>query len=94
VHVTHIVVQGLYITWEHSFPSFLQWCACESGSNMLKWPAHIGYEINYLFPLVKELPIFEYMCVNKNSYLSISCEDGILGNLSNFYRKFCTLLKS
>jgi hypothetical protein len=36
-------------------------CACDSGSNILKWPSLIGYKINkYRFSLVKELPIFEY----------------------------------
>jgi hypothetical protein len=38
--------QYSYSSLEHSLPSLVQWCACESGSNILKWPAHIGYEIN------------------------------------------------
>jgi hypothetical protein len=38
-------------------------------------------------PLVKKLPIFEYKWVNVKLYLSISSEDGILKNLSDFCRK-------
>jgi hypothetical protein len=47
----------------------------------------------YLFPLVKELPIFEYKGVNVNSYSSIECEDGILDNLSDSSRNVWTPLK-
>jgi hypothetical protein len=43
--------------------------------------------MNYHFPLVKELPTFEYNGVNVNSYSSIECEDGILDNLSDFFQK-------
>jgi hypothetical protein len=48
------------------------------------------YEINYLFPLVKELLIFEYTWVNVKLYSSISYEDGILENLSDFSQKVWT----
>jgi hypothetical protein len=30
---------------EHYLPSFVQWCACDSGSNILEWSALMEYEI-------------------------------------------------
>jgi hypothetical protein len=45
------------------------------------------------FPLIKELPIFEYKCVNLNSCSSISCEDRIFENLQDFFKKVRTPLK-
>jgi hypothetical protein len=41
----------------------------------------------YLFPLVKELPIFEYKCANVKLYSSQEWEGGLLQNLSDFSRK-------
>jgi hypothetical protein len=34
VHVTQIVVQGLYITWEHSLSRFESWCICGNNLNL------------------------------------------------------------
>jgi hypothetical protein len=38
-------------------------------------------------PLVKKLPIFKYKSVNVKLYSSILCEDRILRNLSDFFKK-------
>jgi hypothetical protein len=34
VHVTQIVFQGLYITWEHSFSRFESWWICGNNLNL------------------------------------------------------------
>jgi hypothetical protein len=91
VYVIYIVVQGLWITWEHYLSRFECWGSCGNHLNLPKWFS-LKFT-KYLFPLVKELPVFEYKWVNVNLYSSISCEDKILENLLDFYRKFWIPLK-
>jgi hypothetical protein len=52
----------------------------------------MNYTKSFL-PLVKKLPIFEYKLVNVKLYSSISSEDGIVMNLSDFSKKVGTPLK-
>jgi hypothetical protein len=76
MHVNWMEAQYFKFGLENSLPS------------LVRWPTLL--DINYtkaLFPLVKELLIFEYKWVKINSYSSISCEDRILENLSDFSKK-------
>jgi hypothetical protein len=76
VYVILIVVQVLWITWEHSLSSFGSWGSC---GNHLKLPKWFSLKFTkYLFPLVKELPVFEYKCGNVKLSSSQPWEDGLL----------------
>jgi hypothetical protein len=70
-----------------------------SGIFVLEGPTSLSGQLHWVWntlspwPLVYKLSIFEYKWVNVKLYLSISCEDGILKNLSYFFRKVWTPLK-
>jgi hypothetical protein len=42
MHVNWMEEKYLSFSLEYSLPSLVQWCACDSGSNILKWPAILG----------------------------------------------------
>jgi hypothetical protein len=88
MHINLIREQCLYLNLEYSLPSLDQWCNCGRESNTPKCPAILSMNFTKFFlPLVKKLPIFKYNRVNVKLYSSISCEDRILRNLSDFSRK-------
>jgi hypothetical protein len=76
VYVIQIVVQGLWSTWEDSLSKFESWENCGNHHKLPKWFS-LKFT-KYLFPLVKELPIFEYKCANVKLSSSQAWEDGIL----------------
>jgi hypothetical protein len=63
------------------------------GPTSLSSQLHWGNFTKSFLPLVKKLPIFDYKWVNVKLYSIISCEDGILKNLSDFSRNVWTTLK-
>jgi hypothetical protein len=76
VYVIKSVVQGLWITWEHSMSRFESYGSC---GNHLKLPKWFSLKFTkYLFLLVKELPVFEYKCDNVKLSSSQAWEDGLL----------------
>jgi hypothetical protein len=92
MHVNQMREQCLYLSLEYSLPNLDQWCTCVRGPNIPKWPATLSMNFTKSFlPLVKKLLIFEYKLVNVKLYSSISCEDKILKNLSDFCKKVSTL---
>jgi hypothetical protein len=58
LYVIQSVVQGLYSTWEHSLSRFESSGNCGNHHKLPKWFS-LKFT-KYLFPLVKERPIFEY----------------------------------
>jgi hypothetical protein len=62
MHVNLMRDQFLYLSLEHSLSNLDQWCTCVRGSNIPKWLAIWSMNFTKSFlPLVKKLPIFEYM---------------------------------
>jgi hypothetical protein len=76
VYVIQVVVQGLWITWEHSLSRFESLGSCD---NHLKLPKWFSLKFTkYLFPLVKELQVFESKCANVKLSSGQAWEDGLL----------------
>jgi hypothetical protein len=67
-----------------------------SGEFVLEVPTSLSGQLFWVnftksfLPLVKKLLIFEYKWVNVKLYSSISCEDRIVRNLSDFSKKVWT----
>jgi hypothetical protein len=94
MHVNLMREKCLYLSLEYYLPILDQWWIRVRGPNIPKWPAILSMNFTKSFlPLVKKLPIFEYKWLNVKLYSSISCEDRILRNLSDFSRKVWTPLK-
>jgi hypothetical protein len=91
MYVIQIVVQNLWSTWEHSLSRFESWENCGNHHKLPKW-FRLKFT-KYLFPLVKEHPIFEYKWDNINSYSSISCQGRFLRIFLEFFRKVWIPLK-